>query len=203
MRTTRGPGFTTIEQTYLITVDDTTVRTGFSDALNVKDAWPADLRAVDADKVEFDTGFWWDNHRNKNNAVLRVHFEDLGHAKRAEAAMKRLKAIRLRGLDSAYVQDVVRKSLEDEAKRVEAAEAAKNLAWVASGIVYEGRRKAREEMQYDDKLKRLRTELANRTENHSIDMAVVVAGEHGFNEAELKAAVEAALNQPAHFIGSY
>lgn len=200
MRTTRGPGFTTIEQSYLIEVWDTKVRDGFEDALNDSTAWPQELRDIDADKVSFSTGYWFDTDRSKNSATLRLHFEDLGHAKRAEAAMKRLKAIKIRGVDVTFVQSVVTAALEQETKRIADREAAQNIAWVASGIVSEAGRRARDDTAFEARAQALRAELADVTEKHATSMVSAISREHGFDEAELREAVSVVLSKPSFYL---
>jgi hypothetical protein len=132
-----------------------------------------------------------------------VTFEDAGHAKRAEAARVVLKRLKADGVEASFVSTMIETVFE--ATRAERAreEASRELAWMAAGIVSEARRKAMNDIGYNDKLVALRRTLANHTENEAIDMVSEVSREHGVDEAELKLAVEKALSEPAHFIGRY
>jgi hypothetical protein len=57
-------------------------------------------------------------------------------------------------------------------------------------------------MDYDKRAERLRTVLANHTENFAIDFVSVVARERGVDEADLKLAVEELLSRPSYYLAS-
>lgn len=196
MRTTRGPGFTTLTQSYKLTMAEPVAARGFAieSKLNCKDAWPDDLKHFFANSVEFTS--YTAAFEPTVVVSLRVTYEDTGHWRRAEVGRKTLSQLRFSGADLRYIVKTAAEELERIKQQEAIKEASTKLRWVASGIAAEADRLARAEISYQEKLDSLRRTLKNYTENHAMDAVATISREHGFDEAELRAAVEKVLAQP-------
>lgn len=208
MRTTRGAGFTTLKVGLKATVRDGEMpaspwpsMTAACDAAVMPEAM-ADLKA---DRIGLTWGYWY---RDANDALscafgFHITFEDRGHAKRAEVARQVLKRFQRDQVEATFIRNMMERVIEETRLERARDEAARELAWMAAGIVAEARKKAMTDIGYQDQLASLRRTLANHTENEAIDMVSEVSREHGVDEAELKLAVEKVLAEPAHYIGRY
>jgi len=129
--------------------------------------------------------------------TLKVEYREAGHARRAEHGLKQLAKLRMSGADLSFIVNVV----AAEAHRLEtlgaAKEAADKLRLIAAGIVTEANRRARTDIDFEAKMTRLRLECERWTENYSVDMVSHVSREQGFDESELKTAVEERLAAPS------
>ena len=208
MRTTRGPGFTTLKVGLKATVRDSEMpyspwpsMTAACDAAVMPEAM-ADLKA---DRIGLTWGYWYRDADDSLSCAFAFHitFEDRGHAKRAEVARLVLKRFQRDQVEATFIRNMMDRVIEGTRLERAREEASRELAWMAAGIVSEARKKAMIDIGYQDQMAILRRTLANHTENEAIDMVSEVCREHGVDEAELKLAVEKALSEPATFIGRY
>jgi len=202
MRTTLGPGFTTFKQSYKATFGEGTPGHNFhiEEALNRLEDMPEELKIFGADEVKFTC--FAPAFVPEMYATLHVTYQERGHWKRAELGKKLLARLRKSGADLSFIVRVVAAEAERYERQLETQKAADKLSWVSAGIVSEAARRAREEIDYSNKMERLRLECARWTENFAIDMVSQIARERGFDEAELKLAVEASLSKPTFYLGS-
>ena len=86
----------------------------------------------------------------------------------------------------------------DEAavKASEAEETQRQVAWIASCIVTEARKEAKEALDYNAKLSSLRAALLAEMEQRAMSYASSVAREEGVDEAELRQAIATTLAKP-------
>jgi hypothetical protein len=206
MRTTRGPGYTTLKTVVRLWVTESSTMSNLPSLTKplAEADRPREWEALRADKIEVTWGYWYrgDDDNAKCAFGIEVTYEDRGHAARAAEGRKVLARLRKDGIETAFVTALTRDAFEAAAKSHAAEEAARKLGWMAAGIVSEAGRRAREEMDYDKRAERLRTVLANHTENFAIDFVSEVAREHGVDEADLKLAVEELLSRPSYYLAS-
>ena len=208
MRTTRGPGFTELQFPVRVTVTDPAwdggMRLPSMEDPFMKAVQPAEWKAFGADLIFVNTTYWYRNAEDQPTFTvgIRVRYEDVGHARRAQNGMAQILLNKKAGVETAFAERVAQQVLDAHIAAQAAEKTAQELSWMASGIVSEARRRGREEMNYDEQAKRLRTALANHTENHAIDLASEVARDHGVDEAALKVAVEELLAKPVWHMGS-
>jgi hypothetical protein len=204
MRTTRGPGYTTLKTVVRLWVPGSSTMSSWPSLTKplAEAVRPREWEALRADKIEVTWGFWYrgDDDNARCAFGFDVTYEDRGHASRAEEGRKILARLRKDGIETAFVTAVTQGAFESAARSIAAEEAARTLGWMAAGIVSEAGRRAREEMEYDKQVERLRTALANHTENFAIDFVSEVAREHGVDEADLKVAVEELLSRPSYYL---
>jgi hypothetical protein len=205
MRTTRGPGYTSLRSSLKVSVPTEEMPgspwPSMTEAVE-KAVMPDEMKALKADSIDLKWSYWYgsDNETTVAGFSFNIHFEDRGHAKRAEEARKVLKRLRADGVESAFLKALIEKELNEAAKKRAAEDAARQLAWMAAGIVSEASRQARESIKYDEQMAKIRRSLANHRENFAIDLVSQVSREHEVDEAELKLAVEEALLKPAFYM---
>jgi hypothetical protein len=204
MRTTRGPGYTTLKTSVRLRIPASDMLPrwpSLTEPLSKADR-PREWEALHADKINLTWGYWFtDDQGNATCAFgFEVTYEDRGHASRAAAGRKILARLRKDGVETAFVTALTREAFESVSKSLAAEETSKTLSWMAAGIVSEAGRLARVEMDFDKQAERLRTALANHTENFAIDLVSQVSREHGVDEADLKVAVEELLSRPSYYL---
>ena len=201
MRTTLGPGFTTFKQSYKATFGEGTPGHNFhiEEALNRLEDMPEELKLFGADEVRFTC--FAPAFVPEMYATLHVTYQERGHWKRAELGKKLLARLRWSGADLSFIVKVVAAEAERYERQVATQKAADKIAWLSAGIVSEAARRAREEIDYSNKMERLRLECARWTENFAVDLVSQISREQGFDEAELKLAVEASLSKPTFYLG--
>lgn len=206
MRTTRGPGYTTLKVSLKAAVPESEMPpspwpslTAACDAAVMPEAM-ADLKA---DRLGLTWGYWYTDAKEQVFSAFSffITFEDRGHAKRAEAARGVLKRLRSAQVEAEYLRQMIVQAVEAAKVARSREEDQRNLAWMASGIYAEALREAKAAIHYDNQLASLRRALSNHTENFAIDMVAAIAREHGADEAALKQAVEAELTKPHYYIG--
>lgn len=206
MRTTRGPGYTTLKVSLKASVPEDEMptspwpsMTAACDAAVMPEAM-ADLKA---DRIGLTWGYWYNGGQSGvfSGFTFFVTFEDRGHAKRAEAARAVLKRLRSERVEAEFLRQMITQTFEAARAARSREEEQRNLSWMASGIFAESLRLAKEAIHYENQLSALRRALSNHTENFAIDMVADIAREHGVDEAVLKQAVEAELAKPHHYIG--
>lgn len=207
MRTTRGPGFTTLKVSLKAALGEEVMPSPWPSLTSAVEntPLPEEMKALAADSIKLHWGYWYRDEKDKLCCAFSFHitFEDVGHAKRAEVARLVLKRLKADRVEAAFLSTMI-ETVFEEAKASRAREDAKReLSWMAEGIVRESRRQAKVTMNYDAEAQRLWRTLSNHTENNAIDMVSTISREHGVDEAELKLAVEKALAEPAHYIGRY
>lgn len=203
MRTTRGPGYTTLKATIRISVQGTDEELRYKSLTEDLEtaAHPEEWKGFLADKVELTWGYWFSDENEGMSCYIGLHvsYFDRGHA--ARAASGRMAMLLSTEATARFLEGLVEKSLKAAADARRREEAAQKLGWMAAGIVSEAGRLAREQVGYDDKMMSLQRALATCTEKHAADIVSTVSREQEIDEGELKLAVETALSKPAFYIG--
>jgi hypothetical protein len=194
MQTTRGPGFTTLKQSYVIRLDpgDLKSRPSLEPALKR----PLPFEFVDADSVTVEYGGWNWPASTEVYLSLQVTYQHRGHSKKADVGRKDFKRLRQSGADLSHFGRLVKEEVEAAVRASEAEEALRQVAWIASCIVTEARKEAKEALDYNTKLSSLRAALLGEMEQRAMSYASSVAREEGVDEAELRQAIATTLAKP-------
>ena len=208
MRTTRGPGYTTLKVSLKASVPESEMPPAPWPSLTTaceSGLMPESITSLNPDRTSLGWGYWYTGEKGEvcTGFTFWITFEDRGHAKRAEAALKALGRSRSAGVEAAFLRSMIEQVFASSMSEREREESKRQLSWMASGIVAEARRKAKQDMRYEEAVTALRNALRNHTENNAIDLVSQVSREHGVDEADLKLAVEAVLAEPPTFIGRY